>query len=115
MIWAYEGVSIEDLRKIDLIGERSERLFNDYIDRMFNPINRTKLNRRYQEKKTKFRLTWLAQNMLRESQTIFLIEEMQPSWLQSKAEKNLFSWKRTNCWTAWFFNRTGSYSTTAYR
>ncbi|WP_179077053.1 CHAT domain-containing protein [Nostoc sp. C057] len=90
MIWAYEGVSIEDLRKIDLIGERSERLFNDYIDRMFNPINRTKLNRRYQEKKTKFRLTWLAQNMLRESQTIFLIEEMQPSWLQSKAEKKIY-------------------------
>jgi hypothetical protein len=37
----------------------------------------------YSEKQTKIWLYWIANNMQKHDQTIFLIENLQPSWLNN--------------------------------
>ena len=80
---AYEGMSIEDLPKMTL-KERRKHLFNKYIEKMFN---RRKNSCRYSNKLTITWLTWLSKVMSKDSQTVFLIERMQPEWLLEKERK----------------------------
>jgi len=77
---AYQGISIEEL-PIRSNVELREHLFNAYIERMFK---RRSVNIPYSQEKVKKWLTWLAKQMVRESETVFLIERMQPYWLQRK-------------------------------
>ena len=84
---AYEGMPIEDLPSRNL-EERRQHLFNAYIERMFN---RRGANSRYSKAQTKHWLIWLAQQMVQQSQTVFLIERMQPSWLATKRQKWLYA------------------------
>ncbi|HBB32217.1 MAG TPA: hypothetical protein DDZ80_27575 [Cyanobacteria bacterium UBA8803] len=79
---AYRGMSIEDLPSQNL-EERRQHLFNAYIDRMFS---RRVVQDHYPEHKAKRWLTWLAQRMVQQSKTVFLIERMQPSWLLSRTQ-----------------------------
>jgi hypothetical protein len=87
MTLAYQDVSIEELPSRSL-EERCQHLFNAYIERMFN---RRAANSRYSKEQTKRWLIWLAQRMVQESQTIFLIERLQPDWLQTTYQKFLFA------------------------
>ncbi|HAA32214.1 MAG TPA: NACHT domain-containing protein [Cyanobacteria bacterium UBA8553] len=87
MTLAYQDIFIEELPNRSL-EERCEHLFNAYIERMFN---RRVANSRYSQEQTKRWLIWLAQRMIQESQTIFLIERMQPSWLETKGQKSLYA------------------------
>ena len=41
----------------------------------------------YKPEQTKHWLTWLATGMVRESQTVFLIEKIQPTWLEKQGER----------------------------
>ncbi|NET16651.1 MAG: NACHT domain-containing protein, partial [Okeania sp. SIO1H6] len=77
---AYQGISIEELPSRSN-AELREHLFNAYIDRMFK---RRAVNIVYSQEKVKKWLIWLAKQMVRESETVFLIERMQPTWLQRK-------------------------------
>ncbi|HAO11019.1 MAG TPA: signal transduction protein [Planktothrix sp. UBA8407] len=77
---AYEGMSIEDLPKMTL-KERRKHLFNKYIEKMFN---RRKNSCRYSNKLTITWLTWLAKVMSTDSQTVFLIERLQPKFMSDK-------------------------------
>jgi predicted lipid-binding transport protein (Tim44 family) len=45
----------------------------------------------YSEKQTKKWLYWTAKNMQKHDQTIFLIENLQPSWLNNNLEKTFHS------------------------
>jgi eukaryotic-like serine/threonine-protein kinase len=68
------------------VEERRQQLFDAYIHRMLGKQHRlTPL----QYPKAKFMgwLIWLAQRMVQESQTVFLIEGMQPSWLPPRGRK----------------------------
>ncbi|NEN93536.1 MAG: hypothetical protein F6K48_33540, partial [Okeania sp. SIO3H1] len=47
-------------------------------------FKRRSVNILYSQEKVKKWLNWLAKQMVRESETVFLIERMQPYWLQSK-------------------------------
>ncbi|NET29406.1 AAA-like domain-containing protein [Okeania sp. SIO1I7] len=80
MSLAYQGISIEELPSRSNT-ELREHLFNAYIERMFK---RRSVNILYSQEKVKKWLNWLAKQMVRESETVFLIERMQPYWLQSK-------------------------------
>ena len=90
MTLAYQGVAVEDLPKTDVVEECRKQLFDDYIERMssyeriFRYQARSKNKQRYSKTKTIRWLSWLAQRMLQESQTIFSIENMQPYWLPTK-------------------------------
>jgi hypothetical protein len=54
-----------------------EHLFATYIERMFH---RRAQDDPHQQTQTKKWLAWLAQNMTEHNQTIFLVEQIQPSW-----------------------------------
>ncbi|MGD1804031.1 AAA-like domain-containing protein [Dapis sp. BLCC M126] len=77
---AYQGISIEELPNRSNT-ELREHLFNAYIERMFK---RRSVNIPYSQEKVKKWLSWLAKQMVRESETVFLIERMQPYWLRNK-------------------------------
>jgi eukaryotic-like serine/threonine-protein kinase len=90
MVLAYQGVAIEDLPKTNVVEERRKQLFNTYIQRMFDRPTRSKSNSRYSQAETLRWLSWLAQRMVQKSPTMFLIENMQPTWLQTKTEERVY-------------------------
>jgi hypothetical protein len=84
---AYGGKKVEELPQTGSVKKRREHLFNTYIERMFlqEKIGKPREYKfPYQNHQAKSWLTWLAQNM---SQSVFQIEEIQPSCLSSKKEK----------------------------
>ena len=91
MTLTYQGVAVEDLPKTELVEERRNQLFDDYIEKMFHRSNRSKGDLRYSESQTKRWLTWLAKRMAQESQMVFLIERMQPTLLENRTQKYIYS------------------------
>ena len=87
MALAYQGVATEDLPKTDSLEEQRQKLFNTYIEKVFK---RRKANQLYKQKQVIHWLVWLAQKMMQESQTVFLIEKMQPSWLENRQQKRIY-------------------------
>lgn len=87
MVLAYEGVAVEGLPKTEVVEEWRKQLFDAYIEQMFCRPNRLKVEQRYSPAQSLRWLTWLAQGMKKESQTVFFIERMEPAWLQNKAQK----------------------------
>ncbi|MGK7875870.1 MAG: protein kinase [Xenococcaceae cyanobacterium] len=83
MTLAYRGMSWEDLPRISAIEERRKHLFDTYIERMFK---RRGSKKGYPKEKVKHWLSWLAKKMSQQSVTIFLIERLQPEWL----DKNFY-------------------------
>ena len=98
MSLAYQDFTPEQLTVGGKIEDYRQRLFATYIDRMFQ--RRVKLHRnwidrilrrqgkkqQYTKEETQRWLSWLAQRMTVASQTIFLIENLQPYWLISKKQ-----------------------------
>lgn len=93
MTLTYQGVAVEDLLRTDVLEERRKQLFDDYIKRMlsyeriFGYQASSKNKQRYSKTETISWLIGLAQKMVQESQTMFLIEQIQPSWLSSLRQK----------------------------
>jgi len=84
MVLAYEGLTAKDLPNTEVVEERRKQLFDAYIKGMFHRNTRHKIKQRYLEAQSIRWLSWLAQKMVQESQTIFLIEGIQPTWLPTK-------------------------------
>jgi len=80
MTLAYQGKKVEEISQTGSVEERREHLFDSYIERMFF----RRQNKKYCKKKSKFWLCFLAKQINVEHQSIFLIEDMQPSWLSSQ-------------------------------
>ena len=83
MILAYQNIPLDDLtgqvnKRLEI---RRRHLLDTYIERMFR---RKGQSRPYPDDRTKAWLLWLAQGMRRHNQGIFLIEQLQPSWLSSR-------------------------------
>jgi eukaryotic-like serine/threonine-protein kinase len=99
MVLTYLGIEIEEgLVETVTAKERMQQLFDDYINRMFTRPREFAYarNSRSQEKEsysgqqaTRW-LIWLARQMRQRSQTIFLIEKLQPDWLVSGNIKLLY-------------------------
>lgn len=85
---AYQGLPLTDLPHLTL-EEYRQHLFNRYIQRMFK---RRQTSPSYSQEQALRWLSWLAQRMSQDSQTVFLIERMQPSWLQTPQQKQLYFW-----------------------
>jgi eukaryotic-like serine/threonine-protein kinase len=83
MSLAYQNTSAEDLSDSSLNTDKARRkhLFNTYVARMFKRKSSVQY---YDDEQTKQRLSWLARNMQRHNQEIFLIESLQPSWLSER-------------------------------
>ena len=83
MTLAYRGVDVQDLPHQNPQQLR-QNLFNAYIERMFARRFSEQL---YPQKQAQQWLVRLARQMVKESQTIFLIERMQPTWLETKRKR----------------------------
>jgi DNA polymerase III delta prime subunit len=86
MVVAYQGVTVDELTRTQATEDRRQQLFDTYINRMLGNHHRlTPLQ--YPKEKFMGWLIWLSQRMVQESQTVFLIEGMQPSWLRPGIRK----------------------------
>ncbi len=90
MCLAYENFSIDSLPNdaFYIKGSSHKNLFNLYINRMFE--RKGKQSKQYTKEQMVYWLSWLAQNMKKHSQVVFLVERMQPSWFLNKWEQNLY-------------------------
>ena len=88
MTLAYQGMSAEDLRVLDTVEARRQHLFDTYVQRMFE---RRGVAQPCPPKRTIHWLGWLAREMKRRAQTMFMIEQMQPGWLQEDVERTLYA------------------------
>ena len=86
MSLSYQGQSAETLIQTGSLEERYQHLLDAYIERMFQ---RRRTKQQYSRVKTLYWLTWLAQHMTQTSQTVFLIERLQPSCLPSELQQIL--------------------------
>ncbi|MEM8860311.1 MAG: NACHT domain-containing protein, partial [Chloroflexota bacterium] len=67
--------------------DQHKQLFDTYIERMFMRRGTTQA---YSREHTLCWLAWLAKRMMNASQTVFLIERLQPSWLPSKFNRVIY-------------------------
>ncbi|MDJ1175711.1 NACHT domain-containing protein [Roseofilum capinflatum] len=83
MALAYQGMSYDDFPRATK-EQYHHHLFNTYIERMFSRKIGEQL---YTKSQTKNGLIQLAQWMIKDSQTVFLIERIQPNYLTTKSEQ----------------------------
>ncbi|KAB8319526.1 NACHT domain-containing protein [Tolypothrix campylonemoides VB511288] len=84
---AYQGKKVEELPQTGSLEVRRQHLLNAYIERMFL---RKSINQKYSKDQTIQWLTWLAQQMSQASQSVFLIEKIQPNWLQKDSHRLIY-------------------------
>ena len=83
MSLAYHDLPVAALTQgeFDSPEKRRQHLFTTYIDRMLK--RQAKASAPYDSNQVIAWLSWLANQMTRNSRAIFLIEELQPSWLST--------------------------------
>jgi len=84
MSLAYQGSNQKDVIQGGTLENYRQRLFDTYIDRMFQRRGTTQ---HYSRQKAQYWLVWLAQRMTAAAQTVFLIERLQPSWLATQGQR----------------------------
>jgi eukaryotic-like serine/threonine-protein kinase len=89
MSFTYQNTSPETLKnELDDSSEnRRTNLFNNYIRKMFA---RRTATQSYPQQRTLKWLKWLAQKMLQTDQTMFMLEQIQPTWLLTNTQKWLY-------------------------
>jgi DNA polymerase III delta prime subunit len=85
MTLAYKGKKPSELPQTGSVEERRQHLFNTYIEQRFQ-----RKNHKYPKEQVMRWLSWLAFKMTQASQTVFLIEQMQPNWLETKTQKSRY-------------------------
>ncbi|MBW4574232.1 MAG: NACHT domain-containing protein [Aphanothece sp. CMT-3BRIN-NPC111] len=93
MTLAYEEILIHSWKRLTSKEERQVYLLNAYIRRMLTrDINRRwyRQGKEPRSEKTRYWLIWLAKKMKQEKQTEFLIESIQPSWLPTYTQKQIY-------------------------
>jgi hypothetical protein len=82
MTLAYRDTTAEELLASDTPENARTQLFAAYVNAMFR---RGRPQRPYSDPQTLRWLAWLAAALTRQSQTIFYIDQLQPSWLDQRA------------------------------
>jgi hypothetical protein len=87
MSLAYMNLSAEAVKskEQDTVETRHKHLFNTFVERMF--MRKGKSDQLYASKQVIGWLSWIAKKMLLSYESIFLIEQLQPSWLSSRWER----------------------------
>jgi DNA polymerase III delta prime subunit len=87
MTIVYEGQTVEGAQQFGSPSERNRYLFDLYIERM---LSREVKGENYPREKALLWLSWLAVRLKQYGQPEFLIEKLQPAWLQSGAQKWIY-------------------------
>ncbi len=82
MARAYQDVSAPTAASDGTADPQRSWLFAAYVEKMFV---RRATTAAYPREQTLRRLVWLAQGMQRQAQRVFLIEQLQPSWLEARS------------------------------
>ena len=87
MSLAYQGARSDELagQKADSPEDRRKQIFGLYVEQMFQRKGMTSLE--FPKEKIIGWLSWLARKMREHSQSVFLVEGLQPSWLGSTAQR----------------------------
>jgi len=85
MTLAYQGVAPAELNLTDVTQTRRQHLFDAYIQRML--FAHREVEHTYSPVQTVRWLKWLAIRLEPYGQTPFLIERMQPDWMQTNRQK----------------------------
>ena len=88
MSLAYQGCTLEDITLGGTAEDYRQHLLDIYVERMFKRRG-TVLS--YSREQTQYWLNWLAQRMTQTSRSVFLIEQLQPIWLQVMHERMIYS------------------------
>ena len=91
----YQGYSSENiLLQLNSIDNRYKNLFDSYIEKMFGrKLNNQINNQKYSNKETIRQLVWISKIMNKEFQSLFLIEKIQPSYLNlGEGSLNTIKW-----------------------
>lgn len=83
----YEKISLQDWQELNSRDERLHYLFNAYIKYMLKRDIKNLWYPKFKEPTRKQTLKWLSSIAKKEKKTEFLIENMQPSWLQHPFQK----------------------------
>jgi len=84
---AYNGKTIKELEVTGSLEMRQRYVFEMYVERM---LQRRGNQVHYSYDKTKYWLTRLAQQLVRQNQTEFYIERMRPGWLPTHMLRKFF-------------------------
>lgn len=99
MMLTYQGVALVDLPQGDDINSHRHRIFATYLHRMFQRRRAAIL---YPANQVIKQLAWLAQRMQRSSQSVFLLEAIQPNWLNNGRDRLTFEVTvRAVLWMLW--------------
>jgi hypothetical protein len=82
MVLTYQGALAESLPTSGTLEERRSAVLTAYVQRMFT--RRTGTRERYPRQHTVHWLAWLARALSQHSQTVFYLENLQPSWLSTR-------------------------------
>jgi hypothetical protein len=87
MSLAYQGIGDGELptQKEDSAQERQKQIFCLYVEKMFQ--KKAIPSRAFPKEKTIGWLSWLAWKMREHSQSVFLVEELQPGWLTGRGKR----------------------------
>lgn len=86
MLAASQEVSAQDWSQLGSLDAHSRQLFDVYLNSVFR---RRRPSNSEAEASTLRVLAWLAQNMIQQGQTVFLIEGLNPQWLKTKLQRFL--------------------------
>ncbi len=90
IVLSAEEISIETWQQFNSSEKRLTYLFDAYIRRMLKRPYKDK-DKQPQPENTQRWLSWLAQRLIEENTTEFLIEKMQPNWLNNQFRKNIYN------------------------
>jgi DNA polymerase III delta prime subunit len=87
LIMVYQDSSVEEIKGEGSAEVRKQQIFATYAQRM---LRRRSARSRISPRQTIYWLGYLAQQMRQQSQTVFYIERMQPTWLTKKWQRQLY-------------------------
>lgn len=87
MLRDYGGIIQSDPHSTSSLIQKRENLIKAYVQRMFE--HRRSSNGYQLEQSTEW-LAWLAGKMAQHGQSVFLLEQMQPSWLSTRTQKFIY-------------------------
>jgi serine/threonine protein kinase/DNA polymerase III delta prime subunit len=88
LILVYQDASLEEIKGGVSAEVRQQQIFATYTQRM---LQRRSARFPYSSQQTIHWLSFLAQQMKQQSQTVFYLERMQPTWLMKKWQRRLYS------------------------
>src|SRR5439155_11679024 len=88
LIMVYQDATPEEITGGVSVEVHQQQIFATYTQRM---LRRRAARSHYESQQTIRWLSYLAQQMKQQSQTVFYIERMQPDWLVKKWQRRLYS------------------------